>query len=145
MTKRLTLAALFTVLVSCPARAADEPSPAPPPDRLAWPAVTHTMRPWCYWWWMGSAVNKADLTRELETFHDAGLGGVHIIPIYGAKGYEKEFIPYLSPEWMEMLRHVGNETKRLGMGFDMTTGTGWCFGGPNVSDREAVAVAAPKT
>lgn len=143
MTKSVVaFALLYTALFANPAPAADAP---PPNGPLDWPAVTHTMRPWCYWWWMGSAVNKADLTRELETYHDAGVGGVHIIPIYGAKGYEREFINYLSPEWMDMLRHVGTETRRLDMGFDMTTGTGWCFGGPNVSEREAAAVAAPKT
>src|SRR5262245_7721214 len=55
-------------------------SPAADPD-TAWPALTQTTRPWCYWWWMGSAVDKTNITRQLEQFHDAGLGGVHIIPI----------------------------------------------------------------
>ena len=135
MTKPLlAFAVVFTTLTANAAPAADVPPPAP----LEWPAVTPTMRPWCYWWWMGSAVDKPNLTRELEAYHDAGVGGVHIIPIYGAKGYERDFIKYLSPDWMDMLRHVGNETRRLDMGYDMTTGTGWCFGGPNVADREAV-------
>jgi len=56
-------------------------------------------------------------------------GGVHIIPIYGAKGYESRYIDYLSPKWMEMLRHTVTEAQRLDLGIDMTTGTGWCFGG----------------
>ena len=34
------------------------------------------------------------------------MGGVHIIPIYGAKGCEDKYIHYLSPQWMDMLRHV---------------------------------------
>src|SRR5437016_3033083 len=33
----------------------------------------------------------------------------------------------------------------LGMGCDMTLGTGWCFGGPNVSDRNANAALVVKT
>jgi hypothetical protein len=40
-----------------------------------------TAKPWTYWWWMGSAVNKADITAQLEYFSKSGLGGVHIIPI----------------------------------------------------------------
>jgi len=103
------------------------------------PLITREARPWTYWWWMGSAVDKTNLTRELQRYHDAGLGGVHIIPIYGAKGYESRFIDYLSPDWMQMLAHTVTEAQRLDMGVDMTMGTGWCFGGPRVTDQEANA------
>ena len=53
------------------------------PAETDWPCVTKECRPWTYWWWMGSAVNEAELTRHLEDYHKAGIGGVHIIPIYG--------------------------------------------------------------
>ena len=78
-------------------------------DALTWPVITREQRPWAYWWWMGSAVDKANLTRELTRYRDAGYGGVHIIPIYGAKGWESNYISYLSPRWMEMLRHTVSE------------------------------------
>jgi len=113
-------------------------------DPLAWPAPTKESRPWSYWWWMGSAVDKENLTKELTRYHDAGWGGVHIIPIYGAKGWEPKFIEYLSPQWMEMLRHTVTEARRLGLDVDMTTGSGWCFGGPNVPPEEASAVVVAK-
>ena len=112
---------LFLASVAAPAPAAD--------DAFAWPAITSQTRPWTYWWWMGSAVDKTNLTRELQRYHDAGLGGVHIVPIYGAKGWESNYIGYLSPKWMEMLGYTVSEARRLGLGVDMTTGTGWCFGG----------------
>ncbi|MBN2291506.1 MAG: hypothetical protein JXM70_03715, partial [Pirellulales bacterium] len=80
---------------------------------LQWPQVTQTARPWTYWWWMGSAVNREDLTHLLETYRRAGMGGVHVIPIYGAKGCEKQYINYLTPEWMEMLAHTVNEGRRV--------------------------------
>jgi hypothetical protein len=114
-------------------------------DSLAWPAITSQTRPWTYWWWMGSAVDKTNLTRELQRYHDAGLGGVHIIPIYGAKGWESNYISYLSPKWMEVLGCTISEAHRLGLGVDMTTGTGWCFGGPEVSDHDANASVVVKT
>ncbi len=112
---------------------------------LAWPEITSESRPWAYNWWMGSAVDEKNMTRELERYHDAGLGGIHIIPIYGAKGFEDRYLDYLSPKWMEMLRHTVTEAHRLGMGVDMTLGTGWCFGGPNVSDLDANALPVVKT
>jgi len=38
---------------------------------------------------------------------------------------------------MEMLKHTACETRRLGMGVDMTSGTGWLFGGPEVGQEIA--------
>ncbi len=105
-----------------------------------WPPITRESRPWAYWWWMGSAVDKENIASQLSAYQQAGLGGVHIIPIYGAKGYEDRYIEFLSPRWMEMLDYTVTEAARLGMGVDMTLGTGWCFGGPKVTDEQANAV-----
>jgi len=113
---------------------------------FSWPAISREQRPWAYWWWMGSAVDKTNLTRELTRYRDAGYGGVHIIPIYGAKGWETNYISYLSPRWMEMLDHTVREARRLDLGVDMTTGTGWCFGGgSDVGDQEGNANVVVKT
>ena len=92
-----------------------------------------TYKPWAYWWWMGSSVTKEGITKNLEAYQKAGMGGMHIIPIYGEKGDEENFIEYLSPQWMEMLAHTMSEADRLGMGIDMTTGTGWPFGNPKIT------------
>jgi hypothetical protein len=81
---------------------------------------------------MGSAVTKQDISSQLQYFKKSGLGGVHIIPIYGVKGLEKQSISFLSTEWMDILQFTVREGKRLGLGVDLTTGTGWPFGGPNV-------------
>lgn len=120
-------------------------APAAANDLLAWPALTSETRPWAYWWWMGSAVDTNNLSKELTRYRDAGMGGVHIIPIYGAKGWESNALSYLSPQWMAMLDFTVTEAKRLGLGVDMTTGTGWCFGGPRVTDDEANASAVNRS
>ncbi|NJB86452.1 hypothetical protein GGR26_002220 [Lewinella marina] len=96
-----------------------------------------TARPWTYWWWMGSAVEEAEISRQLRQYADSGLGGVHIIPIYGAKGYEDKFLPFLSEEWMAAVRYTIAEAESLGLGVDLTMGTGWPFGGPWVGEGEA--------
>lgn len=70
---------------------------------------------------------------------------MHIIPIYGVRGAEEGFIDYLSPKWMQMLAHTTREAKRLGMGVDMSTGTGWPFGGPNVEVEDATAEVILRT
>ena len=96
-----------------------------------------TAKPWAYWWWMGSAVDKKGITQNLEDFAGAGFGGMHIIPIYGVKGEESHFISYLSPAWLEMLDYTVQEANRLGLGIDMTVGTGWPFGGAHVTEGDA--------
>jgi hypothetical protein len=102
-----------------------------------WPPATRESRPWTRWWWLGSAVDEAGLTRQLELLAAAGFGGVEICPIYGAKGWEDRYVPFLSPRWMELLAHATREAQRLGLGVDLTTGTGWPFGGPWVGDEDA--------
>ncbi|WP_234569818.1 glycosyl hydrolase [Rhodohalobacter sp. 614A] len=102
-----------------------------------WPEITQENKPWTRWWWMGSAVNATDLTRQMELLSEANLGGVEITPIYGVGGYEDQFIDFLSPEWMDVLEHTLSEGDRLNLGIDMATGTGWPFGGPWIGENEA--------
>ena len=104
---------------------------------LLWPEPVAENRPWTRWWWLGRAVDRENLTYQLEGLREAGFGGVEICPIYGVKGHEEAFLEFLSPDWMEMLSHTVQEAGRLGLKVDMTTGTGWPFGGPGVSDADA--------
>lgn len=96
-----------------------------------------TAKPWAYWWWLGNAVDEKNITANLEDYAKAGFGGMHIIPIYGVKGEESKFIPYLSPRWVEILEYTVSEAHRLGLGIDMTVGTGWPFGGSHVTEQDA--------
>ena len=111
----------------------------------AGPPITHQTKPWTRWWWQGSAVEPASLTAQLEAFKAAGIGGVEITPIYGVRGAEDRFIPYLSDAWMKMLDHTLREAARLDLGVDMATGTGWPFGGPWVGDDTSPRTIAHKT
>ena len=94
-------------------------------------------KPWTYWFWLGSSVTKQGITKNLEALQSAGIGGVSISCIYGEKGDEANFIKFLSPDWMEMLKHTAFEAERLGMGVDMWMSEGWPFGGPDVTLDDA--------
>ncbi len=113
--------------------------------QIKWPAITQQTKPWTRWWWQGSAVDKPNLTSLMQQYKEAGLGGLEITPIYGVKGAEDKFIDFLSPKWVEMLQHTLNEGKRLGLGIDMATGTGWPFGGPWVNEKDACKYITAKT
>ena len=105
--------------------------------QLSWPEMTKENKPWTRWWWPGSIVTPTDLTAAMETYKQAGLGGMEIAVIYGVKGQEDKFINYLSPKWMEMFLYTLNEGERLNLGIDLANASGWPFGGPWVDPADA--------
>ena len=107
------------------------------PAQEAPPIAAPNAKPCTYWWWLGNAVDEKNITWNLEQFAKAGLGGVHIIPIYGIKGEESRHIDFLSPKWTAMLAHTLAEADRLGLSVDMSTGTGWPFGGAMVCAEDS--------
>ena len=102
-----------------------------------WPKITQESKPWSRWWWMANSVNPFNLKAEMEAYSKAGLGGLEITPIYGVHGYEKQFIKFLSPEWIENLKYTLQEGKKLDMGIDLAMASGWPFGGLWVTPEDA--------
>jgi len=98
-----------------------------------------SVKPWTYWWWMGSAVDSNNISGQLEYFAKTGLGGVHIIPIYGARGFEEKYLPFMSEKWLNMFHFTQNKANSLGLGVDVTLGTGWPYGGPMINQNVAAA------
>ena len=105
--------------------------------QVKWPAVTNQTKPWTRWWWLGSQVNKKDLTIVMQQYQQVGLGGLEITPIYGVQKEDALYIPFLSPQWMQVFDHTLKEGKRLNLGIDLANATGWPFGGPWIGDEDA--------
>ena len=103
------------------------------------PQSTDTTKPGVRWWWMGSALDKENISWSMKQFADCGIGAVEITPIYGVLNNDKNNIEFLSPQWMEMLRFVQSEGKKNNIQIDMATGTGWPFGGPWVPMEETAS------
>ena len=106
-----------------------------------WIETRPEAKPYTRWWRLGSAVDTANISYNLNEYARAGIGGVEITPIYGVQGNDKNDIPYLSPKWMKMLAHVETTGTATGIETNMSTGTGWPFGGPLVSVDDAAAKA----
>lgn len=104
-----------------------------------WPAVKKETHPWTRWWWMGNAVDEQNVASLLKQYHDAGIGGVEITPIYGAVGYEQRYLDFLSPKWLDVVNFAVQKAASLNMGVDMNTGTGWPFGGPQITPELAAS------
>jgi hypothetical protein len=124
-----TLLALAAAALGCGTWRRPEP---PAPLLTEWPAITSSARPWAIWWWPGSAVEEREIEAHLARYAAAGLGGVHVVPIYGVRGAEDRALPFLSPRWLDHLRFTVRAARARGLGVDLSTGTGWPFGGPPV-------------
>ncbi len=100
-----------------------------------WPEARADMKPWAYNWWMGSSVDEAGLARQVADMQAAGLGGFHVIPIYAVKD-DPSVRKFLSPEWMKAFGDAVRLAGERGLGVDLTTGSGWCFGGPQLARED---------
>ncbi|MCA9139136.1 MAG: hypothetical protein KDB00_20325 [Planctomycetales bacterium] len=101
-----------------------------------WPAPERTHKPGVIWWIPGSAMDRQNMTDNLTQLSSAGFGGMSMVPIYGVRGAEDRFLQYLSPEWIEMYEFAVSEAERLDLWLDLTPGTGWKIGGPNLESDE---------
>ena len=103
----------------------------------SWPEVRQEAKAGARWWWLGSAVDKQNLKWTMQQYADHGIGALEITPLYGVQGNQQNNIPYLSDQWMQMLREVQQNGQQMGIEVDMATGTGWPFGGPWVPLEES--------
>ena len=107
----------------------------------SWPTPKPEAKAGTRWWWLGSAVDKTNLQWNLSEYARVGIGAVEITPLYGVQGNDKNNIDFLSPRWMQALKDVQDISKPLGIEVDMNCGTGWPFGGPQVSLEQAACKA----
>ncbi|HUZ46234.1 MAG TPA: glycosyl hydrolase [Terriglobia bacterium] len=108
--------------------------------KQGWLDPARSYRPHARWAWPGSAVTPDGITWELEQMARQGQGGVEIqIPW---RMYAQGNIPYLSDEWLEMVRHTLQEAERRDMEVAVTFGPGWSFGGFWVPPAERSKVLA---
>jgi alpha-L-rhamnosidase len=98
-------------------------------------------RPMMRWWWFGLAVEKPEIRRELEQMKADGIGGAELAFVYPqvvddpAKHLVNE--PFLSSPMLDNVSYAATEARRLGLRLDVTLGSGWPYGGPATTLKEA--------
>ena len=103
----------------------------------SWPLISREAKAGTRWWWMGSAVDESNLSWNLSEFAKVGMGTVEIAPIYGVQGNESHALKFLQTPWMEALQTTQQLAASHDMDVDMTMGTGWPFGGPDITIDQA--------
>ena len=99
--------------------------------------------PFVRWWWNGDKVEADELVRELRLLKDAGIGGVEINPIAFPSycdSLDKPSLPWLSPEWIDMLKVCFDEADSLDMTCDLLVGSGWPFGAEFLHEDERAQI-----
>src|SRR3984885_10622498 len=98
-------------------------------------------RPMMRWWWFGLAVEKPEIRRELEQMKADGIGGAELAFVYPqvvddpAKHLVNE--PFLSSAMLDNVSYAASEARRLGLRLGVTLGSGWPYGGPATTLKEA--------
>jgi hypothetical protein len=90
---------------------------------------------------LGGNTSKVGITADFEAIKAAGIEGVLLF--HGEMGgfWSKisDPIPCLSPKWDDLIRHIGNEAKRLDLRLTMLNCAGWAMsGGPWVKPENAM-------
>ncbi len=98
-------------------------------------------RPFVRWWWNGNRITEAEINRQLDVLHSAGIGGVEINPIamppQGDTSGTRS-LTWLSPEWSRLLVKAADEAGKRGMITDLIVGSGWPFGGEFLQESETI-------
>ncbi|MCM1254514.1 MAG: glycosyl hydrolase family 2 [Duncaniella sp.] len=81
------------------------------------------------WWFHGETVTTHEgITADLETFKQAGVGGV--VYYDQVHGDAKGAFPVFSVDWWDSLIFAAAEAKRLGLTFEINLSNGFVAGGP---------------
>ena len=99
-------------------------------------------RPHCFWTWMNGNVTREGITADLEAMAEGGIGGALIYNLAGP--HHKCDTPagpaaYLSPLWLDLIKHTASEADRLGIELYMHNCAGWATtGGPWITPELAM-------
>lgn len=99
--------------------------------------INSTEKPWLWWYWLGSAVDKEGIDWHLQQFKDMGFGGASVAATYGVNGYEDKYVPFMSPKWIDYINYTADKFREANMALDVSLTSAWPFGGPNVTPNMA--------
>jgi hypothetical protein len=96
--------------------------------------------PRTWWHWTNSNVTKDGITKDLEWMKRVGIGGMQLADVAAGQGQEvEEKTVFMSPEWLDAVRHAASEAQRLGLEMTIFSSAGWSLtGGPWVSPEQAM-------
>lgn len=129
---RALLPILAAVSISAVPAATLEESFANPPA---------SARPHTWWHWMNGNVTKEGITLDLEAMARVGIGGAQIFNVADKSSCNipKGPADYMSPLFLDLVKHAATEAKRLGIEICMHNCPGWSSsGGPWIDPEHSM-------
>lgn len=105
-------------------------------------------KPMVRWWWLGPAVTKPEILREIQQMKAGGFGGFVIHYDYPLAlddpqtGFEN--LPFLSPQMLSDVSYANQQAHALGLRAGTALTSGWPYGGPQTPVTEAAAKIVEK-
>jgi hypothetical protein len=94
-------------------------------------------RPGVYWYFMDGNLNGKEMTADLESMKNAGLGNLVFLEV--DIGMPRGPVKFMSEPWQERFVQAVRDAERLGIDITLGIGPGWCgSGGPWVKPEQAM-------
>jgi hypothetical protein len=94
-------------------------------------------RPGVYWYFMDGNLSKEGITKDLESMRDQGIGYVVFLEVN--VGVPRGKVDFMSPEWVDIFKHIVSECERVGIKIVLGIGPGWTgSGGPWVKGEQSM-------
>ena len=105
----------------------------------------NSAKPGVYWYFMDGNQDKGEMTADLESMKEVGIG--HVLFLEVNVGVPQGPVKFLSEEWQNNFTHAVRECERLGIELTLGSGPGWTgSGGPWVKMDESMQhLVASKT
>ena len=105
-------------------------APAAPPDLAQlFQNPPDSAKPHTWWHWMNGNITREGITADLEAMKKAGVGGAQIFNV--DCGIPAGPVVFMTPEWVELMKHAISEANRLGIEICVHNCAGWSSsGGP---------------
>jgi hypothetical protein len=96
-----------------------------------------SVRPGVYWYFMDGNLDRGEITADLESMAQAGIGMVLFLEVN--VGVPRGKVDFLSAQWQDLFAHAVREAERLGIEFTLGSGPGWAgSGGPWVEPGQSM-------
>ncbi|MDR3627839.1 MAG: glycosyl hydrolase [Ignavibacteriaceae bacterium] len=96
-----------------------------------------SVKPGVYWYFMDGNLSKEEITGDLESMKEAGIGSVLFLEVN--VGVPRGQVDFLSDKWQDIFAHAVRECERLGITFTLGIGPGWTgSGGPWVKPEQSM-------
>jgi hypothetical protein len=98
-------------------------------DPIFWNNIENANKPHVRVFWLGNYVDRENLSGFNQDIYDAGFGGVEFFNLSDVYDTDRPRIPYLSDQWVELMRFTLEDLKEKGLHGDLNLSTGWNLGG----------------